>query len=140
MQNCHADTMSYLSLFLGGMAIGLIFEGLFMAISEKIHHRPICVSHRFSLAKKISLFTLPVWGFFAVLAVSNIHLWEFFLLSAVAGTVVEFALGRFLELAFGTRIWTYKHGQLGKYTSIYSFPYWGAGGLFFLALAKVAGI
>jgi len=132
--------MPLLIVFLGGMAIGLFFEAGFMYVSEKIHHKPLRVTHRFSLAKKISLFTLPIWGFVAVMAMTNVHYWVFFLISAIGGTIIEYALGRFLELAFGTRIWTYKHGQLGKYTSLYSFPYWGAGGLFFLALARVAGI
>ncbi len=132
--------MLNLAVFLGGMAVGLLFEAIFMAISEKIHGKPIRVTHHFSFAKKISMWTLPIWGFVAVLSITSTHYLLFFFIAAIGGTIAEFALGKFLELAFKTRIWTYKHGQLGKYTSLYSFPYWGAGGLFFLALAHLVGI
>lgn len=129
--------MHYLIAFLGGMALGGILELLVMFVIEAITKKPLRITHRYSLWKKISLFSLPIWGVIGLLAVSDVNVLKLFIVSALVGTVLEFLLGRGLKTIFGIKLWTYKHGQLGQFTSIYSFPYWGGAGFVFLALAKL---
>jgi len=140
-KNRNAFYMQVMSIFFIGMAIGLLSEVLVSFISEAIHHKPFRIHHRFSLGKRLSLVMLPIWGILAVFLFDhNIGIVMLFLLSAVVGTIFEFLTGYFFYRAFEIKIWTYKHGALGKFTSIYSIPYWGGGGLLFFGLAKIIGL
>ena len=129
--------MIHFLAFFVGMAIGGLIELFSMYILELILKKPLRLTHRYSFAKKLSLFSLPIWGLIGLLAVSNTNAIKLFILSGIIGTFLEFLLGRGIKSIFHITLWKYNHGQLGKFTSIYSFPYWGGAAFVFLALAKM---
>lgn len=133
--------MGILSIFFVGMVLGLFGEVFVALLSEAIHHKPFRIHHTFSLGKQISLFLLPVWGILAVLLFGHsIGVVMLFFASAVVGTIFEFLTGYFFYRVFEVKIWTYKYGALGTFTSIYSIPYWGIGGILFFTVGKIFGI
>lgn len=87
------------------------------------------------------MISIPIWGILAVVIFSyQKQVLLIFIYSAIIGTILEYALGKFFYKYFGTKIWTYKHGSLGQYTSIYSIPYWGGAGLLFAMIARFAAL
>src|SRR6185312_3889543 len=138
LKNRDAFCMDVIITFFLGMAVGLFGEIFVALLSEALHHKPFRIHHTFSIGKRLSLVMLPIWGILAVFLVDhNASLVELFVASAIVGTVFEFLTGYFFLKVFQVKIWTYQHGTLGKFTSIYSIPYWGGGGLLFLAVAKI---
>lgn len=131
--------MRALFLFFFGIFLGCLFDLLFGYLFDVVKHKPLKISHKFTILKKISLISLPIWGLIAVIAQEK-KLFLVFLYSAILGTLLEFLLGKFIYSIFGVKIWTYKHGALGRYTSIYSFPYWGAAGIVFATIGKLVGL
>lgn len=128
-------------VFLLGMLLGGIFELLLSAIYDSVARRPFRIVHRLNLLKRISLLSLPIWGILAVIFVSNsLSYGVLFIYAAILGTLLEFLVGKFFYEFFGVNVWTYRHGAIGRYTSIYSIPYWGAFGLMFTWLVKFVGI
>jgi hypothetical protein len=122
------------------MLIGGILEYLFAFVLDIILHKPLRINKRFTLGKKVSFFSLPIWGIlFIVFLHSQIYA-LIFLSSAVLGTILEAGMGRMTSRIYGAKIWVYKHGALGDYTSIYSIPYWGVAGVIFAALGKTLGL
>lgn len=93
------------------------------------------------MGKRISLLSLPVWGILAVILTNRAYSFlTLFIASALVGTILEGLLGKFLIKFFGVKVWTYKKGVIGDFTSLYAIPYWGAAGLFFGVLGKYFGL
>ena len=133
--------MQYIELFILGMMIGLLFELIFTACFELLTKKPLRITKKFSWGKKFSLLSLPLWGIFAiVISTQNYSIVTLFLVAGVIGTILEAAGGYFFYRAYKSKIWVYKHGALGQFTSFYSFPYWGSMGLIFGVLAKSLGL
>jgi len=108
---------------------------------ELLERKPFRINHRFTIGKRISLVSLPIWGILALLFLHNgISYILLFFASALVGTILEGALGKFIRNTFGVKVWTYKKGTIGNFTSIYAIPYWGAAGLVFALLGKYIGL
>lgn len=132
--------MDAIAIFFTGMLVGAIFELLVNIILDLLTGKPLRVNHRLNLTKRISMVSLPLWGLFA-LALNNYTTYALlFLVSALAGTAAEWFLGTVFYRVFGIKIWTYHHGAIGEFTSIYSFPYWGGAIFFFWILIKNFGL
>lgn len=119
---------------------GIIEYGLTFLL-EFFEKKPIRINHRFTIGKKISLLSLPIWGILALLVTYRVYSYiTLFLFSALVGTLLEGLLGKFFIKFFGVKVWTYKKGAIGNFTSLYAVPYWGAAGLVFGVLGKFFGI
>jgi uncharacterized membrane protein len=130
-----------LAVFFIGFFGGGILEYLMAIFMEILKRKPLRINHRFTLGKKISLISLPIWGILAILFTNGgIPYIMLFIMSAIVGTFFEFLVGKFFKKMFGVKIWTYRQGAIGSFTSFYSVPYWGAGGLVFAFLAKSMGL
>lgn len=111
--------MNIFGIFLVGMGFGFFLEILFLYLFELIMHKPLRFHKRFSLGQRVSLMSLPIWGLLAVLIFTrNDSFIRLFIISAIAGTCFEFIIGYFFYKVFHIKIWTYKHGALGQFTSI----------------------
>lgn len=128
-----------LIVFFVGMGGGGMLELLYAHVHTKILGKPFRINHHLTLAKKLSIYSLPIWGLLALLVANDFPSTKLFIYSAIVGTIFEFATGFVLYLVFGVRVWTYKYGSLGKFTSIYSIPYWGGAGIIFATLARIIG-
>lgn len=129
--------MNALTIFAVGMIFGGMVELGFAFAFDIFTGKPFRLNHRFTLTKRISFFSLPIWGLlFLIFSKSTAYALVFFY-AAVLGTVLEALMGKFVLHIFGTRVWTYKRGKIGDFTSIYSIPYWGAAGLIFAIIGKL---
>src|SRR5258706_3186551 len=127
-------------IFVISALLGGVLEVGFAFLYDLFSHKPLRINHKFTIGKKLNLISLPIWGLVGLIAMKNTT-WAFiFLWGAVVGTFAEFFLGKFLHREFGVRIWTYKHGAIDRYTSIYSIPYWGAAGIVFSLVGKAVGL
>lgn len=133
--------MATFMIFMIGFVVGGFIEYILTFLWEMLEKKPLKINHRFTVAKRVSLLSLPIWGLIALLFTKGSHSFVIlFLLSAVIGTLLEGILGKFIKRFFGVRIWTYKYGAWGNFTSFYALPYWGAAGLVFALLGKVLGL
>lgn len=133
--------MHVLSAFFIGFLVGGLIEYAVAFAFDFFEKKPLKINHRFTLGKRISLAALPLWGFLALLITGvNSSYISLFIFSAIVGTILEGLLGRFFRKFFGVKIWTYKYGSIGNFTSLYSLPYWGAAGLIFAYLGKFLGL
>lgn len=135
--------MGLLTVFFLSLVLGCLLELAYAFFHEKFLGKPFRINHRLTLGKKISVLSLPFWGILGLIITQQgdlINYITLFLISAILGTLLEYGLGKFMLEAFGIRFWTYKYGSIGKFTSIYSIPYWGAVGFFFGFLMKLIGI
>ena len=136
----HTKHVSILIFFLG-FGLGGFFEYVFAMLLDFLEKKPLRINHHFTVLKRISLLSLPVWGLIAILFTNGTHSYvNIFLMSAIIGTILEGMLGKFIHRFFGVRIWTYKYGSIGNFTSLYSLPYWGAAGLVFVSIGKFFGL
>lgn len=133
--------MHGLLVFFFGFFLGGIIEYLLTFLLEVLEKKPIRINHRFTVGKKVSLISLPIWGVLALLFTRDgMSYVALFAVSALVGTILEGVLGAFLRKVFSVKIWTYKKGSLGNFTSLYAIPYWGAAGLVFAFLGKLLGL
>jgi len=63
-----------------------------------------------------------------------------FLLSSVIGFSLEYLLGFFYYKILHQKLWIYGHYKMGDYTSFLTLPMWGAAGLVFYIISKIAGL
>lgn len=128
-------------VFVLGSLAGICFELIVNFFFEVLHGKTLRLHHKFKINQKIGLSLVPVWGIVAVIFYEKhfSHL-ALFVTSAVIGTFFEFMLGKFIYSMFNIKLWTYRHGKIGEFTSIYSIPYWGAAGLLFVYLARILGV
>ena len=132
--------MHPLFVFFLGMILGGLVEILFAFLFDIVTGKPFRHNHRFTLGKKVSFFSLPIWGvLFLIFDKSTASVLVFFF-AATIGTLLEGLMGKGVSGIFGAKIWTYKRGSIGNFTSIYSIPYWGAAGILFATLGKVMGL
>lgn len=129
--------METLTIFFAGMGIGGILEYVLVSL---LLHKPVHATRRFTIAKKVNFFSLPLWGILFVFFLQNHAYGVVFICSAIVGTFLEFVMAKGAFYLYGVKIWVYKQGSLGGYTSIYSIPYWGAAGIIFVSLGKILGI
>lgn len=128
-------------IFFVGFFSGAAVEYATALIFDFFEKKPFRLSKKYTLGKKISLFTLPIWGLIALFFLKGTHSYVYlFLYSAVVGTALEGLLGAAIHRIFGVRLWVYQHGKLGNFTSLYSLPYWGAAGIVFGFIGKIIGI
>ena len=133
--------MHILTIFFLGFLVGGCVEYAVALLFDFLEKKPLKINHTFTVGKKISLAVLPLWGILALLMTGvNASLLTLFIVSASVGTILEGILGRFFRKFFGVKIWTYKYGSIGNFTSMYSFPYWGAAGLVFASIGKFFGL
>lgn len=132
--------MSPLIIFFIGMALGGLIEVLFAFLFDIAIGKPFRYNHRFTLGKKVSFFSLPIWGLLFLLFDKSTASVLVFLFAAAIGTLLEGLMGKGVSRIFGAKIWTYKRGSIGNFTSIYSIPYWGAAGVLFATLGKFLGL
>ncbi len=119
----NTESMHTLLIFLFGFSVGGFCEYLIMLLFDYLEKKPLKINHRFTIAKRISLLSLPVWGLIAMLFFKESYSYvNVFIASALIGTFLEGLLGRFIYRFFGVRVWTYKYGTIGKFTSVYSLP------------------
>lgn len=132
--------MGFAEIFILGMLIGGGVELFISFLHHILFQKPVKTHHSFSLMKKVSLFSLPVWGFIA-LVVNQSHAYAtLFVSAALVGPLIELLFGKTVHRLFGIKLWTYQYGAIGRYTSIYAIPYWGGTALLFALLAKLAGL
>lgn len=130
-----------MGIFLSGMVIGGFIELSLNYLTEIINKKPLRIHHRFHLMEKVSLISLPLWGVLALfLSTYDIKTLNLIIYAAILGPVLEWSVGKGIHLIFGIKLWTYRHGAIGEYTSIYAIPYWAAAGLVFLSLARISGL
>lgn len=128
-------------IFSIGFFSGAAVEYAIAMLFDLFERKPFRLPKKYTLGKKISLFTLPIWGLIALFFLKGTHSYvNLFLYSAVIGTLLEGLMGAAIHKIFGVRLWTYHHGSIGNFTSLYSLPYWGAAGIIFGFIGKVIGI
>jgi len=132
--------MQSVLIFFVGMFLGGILEFLTVFLTDMLFHKKLRINHRFTYRKKISFFSLPIWGLLLLMFNGSNKYVLVFLYSAVLGTLLEAGMGKLVTRIYGAKIWTYKRGALGDFTSIYSIPYWGAAGVVFASIGKVLGL
>lgn len=132
--------MSVVQIFLLGIIIGGAFEMLFAFIHAKLRKRPFRINNRLTITKELSIIALPIWGIIALAVAEKSAYVPLFIYSAIIGTTLEYTVGKAFHALWGVKIFVYKHGALGDYTSIYSIPYWGGAGVVFAVVAKLVGI
>lgn len=132
--------MQAILLFFLGMLLGGLLEYLFAFVFDLLLHKPLRINKRFTLGKKISFFSLPIWGILFVVFLHSKEYALIFFYSAAIGTFLEAGMGKMTSRIYRAKIWVYKQGALGDYTSIYSIPYWGVAGVIFAALGKMLSL
>lgn len=133
--------MSPFFLFFIGFTTGAFVEYSLAMLLDFFEKKPLRLPKAYTLGKKISLFSLPIWGLIALLFLKGTGSWVLlFLYSAVVGTFLEGLMGLAIHKIFGIRLWTYHHATIGNFTSLYSLPYWGAAGIVFTFIGKVIGV
>ncbi len=75
--------MEALIIFFTGMGGGAIFEVLLSFTEELFDGKPLRINHRFTLTKRVSMITLPLWGLLALFITGNYTHAYLFLVSAV---------------------------------------------------------
>ncbi|MCL4387393.1 putative ABC transporter permease, partial [Patescibacteria group bacterium] len=129
-----------LEKFLTGMIIGVIVEFGFVFLLDLFEKKHFRISRSLTIGKEVSMMTIPIWGIIVVLiAYRNPSHLTLFIYSGFVGTLAEFLTGKYFHRLFGIKLWTYRYGNLGEYTSIFSFPYWGGSAFVFISLAKALG-
>jgi uncharacterized membrane protein len=133
--------MSSIFIFFLGFFAGGLFEYVLTLVFDFFEKKPLRLSKKYTVGKKISLFSLPIWGLIALIFLKGTGSYVIlFMYSAVIGTFLEGLMGLFIHKIFGVRLWTYHYGKIGNFTSIYSLPYWGVAGMMFALVGKIIGI
>lgn len=128
-------------IFITALIIGGLAELIFVVIHDFIVGKPFRINHKLSIGKKLCILSLPIWGLVGLLLVRSDKMVLLFMYSAIFGPILEYGLGKFAQRVYGIKLWTYKHGSIGRgETSIYTIPYWGAVGLLFSFLMRLVGI
>jgi hypothetical protein len=133
--------MSPFWIFWLGFSTGAICEYGFAILLDILEKKPLKISHKYTIGKKVSLLSLPIWGLIALFFFHGAAPYvRMFIYASVVGTILEGLMGAAIHKIFGIRIWTYHYGKIGNFTSIYSLPYWGVAGVLFAAIGKMLGV
>jgi hypothetical protein len=94
---------------------------------------------RFELKEYVALLIVPTLTIIWLTFDYGIVIIYIYLLSAVAGFILEWSLGWAYHHALGARLWMYERLSLSGYTSWLAIPFWGIAGIFFFLLVKAVG-
>ncbi len=132
--------MHVLQIFIGGMILGVIVELLMNYLHELILKKPLKIHHSFHLVQRISMVSIPIWGLAALVLYNKPSYIYVFFIAAAIGPFLEMMSGKVFHKLFHIKLWKYRYGAIGTYTSIYAVTYWGGAGILFALIAKLAGI
>ncbi|TSC62028.1 MAG: Uncharacterized protein Greene041614_762 [Parcubacteria group bacterium Greene0416_14] len=84
--------------------------------------------YHFSMFRYVFLLLFPSIGLFILMKHIGVSIvGGIFLLSCIAGTILEWCIGCSYHAIVGQRLWTYHRSSLAGYTSLLSIPLWGLG-------------
>lgn len=123
------------------MAIGLLFEIMLIAVFDFFERKPLRISKKYTVGKKISIFLFPFWGLFSLfLFQHSVSYLLLFFECAIAGFFFESFGGYGIKKIFGINLWQYKYANVGPYTSLLVLPYWGVLGIILVSMGKLLGL
>lgn len=125
-------TIIFLALIIGGFLVeSLAFQFHFL-ITGKNYKK-----YHFHFSRYIYYLIAPVTATIFAISQTGIYLLNVFLVFSVIGTLLEALAGFAYHMVVGQRLWTYHRYSLAGYTSLFSVPLWGIGGILFWLLAKI---
>jgi hypothetical protein len=86
------------------------------------------------------LFSVPVVGSLSLAYFFGLGIIWLFLVSAVAGLILEYIIGLSYHKTLNHRLWTYHRLSIGGYTSLLTLPMWGILGVVFWLISKFVGL
>ena len=126
-------------IFLLLIVFGFIFESIFFQFHHLIRGKKFKTYH-YQFARFLYYLITPLIAtYFAISATQNLKLVTIFIIFLFLGTVLEWLAGFAYHMIVGQRLWTYHRYSIGGYTSLFSVPLWGIGGVLFYLLQGLFG-
>lgn len=127
-----AITTIFLGLVIGGFLLeSLAFQFHFLTTGK--HYK----KYHFTFGRYLYYLIAPITAVIFAISQSGIYLLNIFLIFSLVGTILEWLAGFAYHMIVGQRLWTYHRYSVGGYTSLFSIPLWGLGGILFWLLVKI---
>lgn len=94
---------------------------------------------KFRWSEYVLLIIFPVLALIWLSKIFGVIIWNIYLVSMLAGEMLEYFVGWAYHKTEGKRLWEYKRASISGYTSWLSLPFWGIAGILFFLLAKAFG-
>ncbi len=125
-------TIIFLLLIIGGFLFeSFVFQLHFLTTGKNYK------KYHYSLSRFIYYLIVPITATIFVVSQAGFYLLNIFLIFSLVGTILEWLAGFAYHMVVGQRLWTYHRYTLGGYTSLFSVPLWGVGGILFWLLVQI---
>ena len=125
-------TIIFLGLVIGGFLLeSLAFQFHFLTTGK--HYK----KYHFTFARYLYYLIAPITAVIFAVSQAGMYLLNIFLIFSLVGTILEWLAGFAYHMIVGQRLWTYHRYSIGGYTSLFSIPLWGLGGILFWLLVKI---
>lgn len=132
MMSSTTITVIFLSLIVGGFLLeSLAFQFHFLLFGK--HYK----KYHYTFARFIYYLLVPVTATIFAISQAGFYLLNVFLVFSFVGVVLEWLAGFAYHMVVGQKLWTYHRYSLGGYTSLFSVPLWGVGGVLFWLLVRI---
>jgi hypothetical protein len=125
-------TLIFLLLIIGGFLIESFVSQIHYFIFKKGFKK-----YHYKFSRYLFYLLFPILALIFSFAFTASRVFYVFIVFSVIGTVLEWLAGFAYHMVVGQRLWTYHRFSIGGYTSLFSIPLWGLGGVLFYLLEKL---
>lgn len=134
--------LSYYSVIIIFLMIGLLITIILEVILEiKNSKDNKTLDLKFNIYR-FFVFCIPIFSIY--LGLILFCSWQYILFAfffAIVGNLTEYMYGKYIEIVFGRRLWTYNYLKIEKgHSSLTNLPLWAFGGLYFYMIADYIGL